>query len=144
MKTIKMVHLKEDNQNSSSERRQPKCFIWQKTIEMVHLKEDNQMVHLKEDNQNDSPERRQPKWFIWKKTIKMVRLKGYNQNGSSELRPSKWFIPTNFLLKSHIRQPIASQWGRDMGCLLWIQPPTYVPPQSLQCISNILLYLGAF
>ena len=143
-KTIKIVHLKGGSQNASSERKQSNWFTWKKTIKWFISKKTIKMIHLTKDNQNGSSERRQPKWFIWKKTIKMVRLKEYNQNGSSELRPSKWFIPTNFLLKSHIRQPIASQWGRNMGYLLWIQPPTYVPPQSLQCISNILLYLGAF
>ena len=32
----------------------------------------------------------------------------------------------NFLQNPHNRHPIAYLWGRDMGCLMWVQSLTYV------------------
>ena len=37
----------------------------------------------------------------------------------------------NFLQNTHNRHPIARPWGRDMGCLLWIQTLITVLHQSL-------------
>ena len=38
----------------------------------------------------------------------------------------------HFLQNPYIRQLIARPWGRDMRCLLWIQPLIYILPQFLQ------------
>ena len=37
----------------------------------------------------------------------------------------------NFQSNPHERHPIACQWGRDQGCLLWIQLLRHISPQSL-------------
>ena len=39
----------------------------------------------------------------------------------------------NTYWKPVLADPIAHPWGRDMGCLLWVQTPINVLPQLLQC-----------
>ena len=47
----------------------------------------------------------------------------------------------NFLQNNHNRHPIARPWGRDMGCLLWVQALIYILSQSLHyCVHYDIIF----
>ena len=59
--------------------------------------------------------------------------------GMSYMYNTVWchYNVVKFLQIPHNSHPIACPWGRDMGCLLWIQIAIYVLPQQLEyCMQN--------
>ena len=47
------------------------------------------------------------------------------------------------LKNPHKRDPIARPLGRDMGCLLWIEPLIYIPPSQCSGGCNTIWYITA-
>ena len=84
----------------------------------------------------------QHKWWIynWLYILKVFKCVCIPQNRNTEM--SRYNTVANFLPNPHIKHPIARPWGRDMGCLSWVQMVIHFLSQSLRyCMqSNAILH----